>query len=623
MKSKKILTVLITITVCCNTYAQQFEYHTSKHAAVQSTSAMPQIDNYFHLGYCQEATFYENDGLGLRDQTQITALIKLPKEMIANFIGDKISALRIGFSGSLSNVKAVVKNELDGANIVSKTFNGTLGWNEVKLDKGIVIENKDYYIGYEALLPAGKYAISKTVTDATRNALWLSLPNRGFTDYTSNFGALAVEALLLGDDSHFSNLLTLSDINIEKYQPVNTITDIDLLLINKGINEIKSFEITYEYGSKGTKTQPFEVSILPNRLIKTIPLKNIHLDESGNIKVYLSKINGNSISGDAITKPIVVYEPSNVVPRKSVIEQFTTENCGYCPAGAIRIKNVINRAVNNDKVIWLAHHVGFGTDPFTVDESKQYLRLYGSGGTFAPAMMVDRMQYDNGDVVNSVGEEDYIQGLIDKAQKVPCFINITIKQNNSINDTEKKIQITVEGAYNGEVPTEELFVTVFLVENGVSAVRQNGAASGYKHNNLIRKILPAASGSMITWNNNKFSIDFSETFDTTWKVENMRIVTIVNQKHTNDLSKVAILNAQEAKLEPIGGNAIGEIDEKPFIVVAKDNQISIIDGNYLSFEIVDISGRAIPNKNIPAGIYLLKIVTHTKTVVTQKFIFKK
>ena len=54
-------------------------------------------------------------------------------------------------------------------------------------------------------------------------------------------------------------------------------------------------------------------------------------------------------------------------PRKFLIEHFTTEKCGYCPLGMYSIVEAIKG--QEDQYIWVSHHYGFGTDPYTITEN--------------------------------------------------------------------------------------------------------------------------------------------------------------------------------------------------------------------------------------------------------------
>ena len=81
---------------------------------------------------------------------------------------------------------------------------------------------------------------------------------------------------------------------------------------------------------------------------------------------------------------IFAQDDPQAFTRKILIEQFTTAQCGYCPAGAERLATATDGQTN---VVWLRYHAGFGTDALTNDIAETMTCFYG-GSTFAPAMMV-------------------------------------------------------------------------------------------------------------------------------------------------------------------------------------------------------------------------------------------
>ena len=516
---------------------------------------IPSADNYFAFGYCADVTPVLNGGLGSSAGLTATVLIKIPAATINPYIGDSICALDMGICANINNVVAVVRNTANGANIISKSFNATLGWNRIKFDKSLKIENKDYYVGYTITLSAGQYAIGFSPTTLTKDAL-IIVDNSGATDYTSNYGALLVKALLLGNEAHFSNLGEIKDFTFKKYQIRNTTVDFPVKVYNKGINTITSLEITYKYASKGALTILFSNLNILSNTASTVTIPQVLLDVSGNIDFTITKINGQVLTSNTITKPVVVYNPADEVPRKVLLEQFTTEQCVYCPSGSTRIKSILNKPENINRVFWIAHHAGFYTDSYTISASSSYLRFFGSAGTYAPAMMLDRTVFDElnmgGVPVTGVGSEAEIENYVSTALSIPAFITVDISQNNPTVIADNKVNITVSGEYKGILPSGDLYVFVYLSEDGLTTTTQSGFSGVYTHNNVIRVSLGGTSGKKITWNGNKYSINFTETLNSTWKKENMNVTAFVAKNYTEAITNVNILNSERQRLSLVG-----------------------------------------------------------------------
>ena len=77
--------------------------------------------------------------------------------------------------------------------------------------------------------------------------------------------------------------------------------------------------------------------------------------------------------------------------RKVFIEEFTTEKCVNCPRIAGWLHNVLEK--KGDKVDVVCHHAGYYEDWLTLPADKEYLWLFGPKGTFAPALMIDRVAF--------------------------------------------------------------------------------------------------------------------------------------------------------------------------------------------------------------------------------------
>lgn len=606
---KKNLLLFFIISTCWGTVFSQklvrapFELRSENTKSAKIASA----ENYFEIGYCTDDTPVLNGGLGQASAFTATCLIKIPASTMSRFVGDSICAANIGISGNVSNVVAVVRETADGADIASKTFNAVVGWNQVKFDDPVTIENKDYYVGYTITLAAGQYAIGISNTDKTEGALILA-DDSGVADYTSNFGALCVKALLLGDAAHFSNIASITNVNLKKYQPLNTSVDIPVSISNKGVNEITSLDVTYKYADKDAVTLPIENLNIAANTSATVTIPQVTFDVNGNIDFTVTKINGEITSSNTLTKSVFVYDAANEVPHKALLEQFTTEKCVYCPAGAARIKTVLNKAEYKNKVIWMAHHAGYGTDSYTISASSSYLRFYG-GSTYAPAMMVDRSVFDElnmgGIPVAGVGTEADIESYVAAALNVPCFTTVNISQNNPTVTTDNKVNITVSGEYKGTLPTEDLYAFVYLSEDSLKSTSQTGYTGTYTHNNVIRASLNGTAGKKITWSGNNYTVNFTATLNANWKKENMNVTAIVAKNYTNAITNVNILNAERQPLSLVA-SGLDNIYAASVNAYFQGGKI-VIGGEYTSMKVYNIDGKEINNNNLNKGIYIVKI----------------
>ncbi|HOG19689.1 MAG TPA: Omp28-related outer membrane protein [Salinivirgaceae bacterium] len=257
----------------------------------------------------------------------------------------------------------------------------------------------------------------------------------------------------------------------------------------------------------------------------------------------------NQEISSVVDVPVTAKVPALVAQRKVLLEQFTTELCGYCPGGAARIKSVIEQPEFAGKVHWVAHHAGFYTDSYTIPESQSYLRLYGSGGTYAPAMMLDRTIIEGsapvmGIPTTTTGIANYFR----QALNTPTSISVNITQANTI-ATDRKVKITAYGEdVSGTPSAEDLYVVIYLLENNITSTTQNGAGGTYIHNNLIRKVMNDAVGTQIVWHGNAYGVTAEATLPTGWNAENMDVVAFVTKNYMNPLNNVQVLNAEKTEL---------------------------------------------------------------------------
>lgn len=620
MKKNLLFLSLVAFFLCNSAFAQNITLNpeaTNESAKEVSEKNVFDKSEYFRLGLCSFATPDADSGLGLNSPSKINTMAKLPAAKMTTYVGDKISGLNVAFAKPVaSNIIFFVRESMDGENLISTTLSSaTAGWNEVLFSGDFLIENKDYYIGYTIpVLAGGSYAIGRGETFATEGALFLNVNDGNFTDYTAQFGGLTVQALISGDDqTHFENKSDLWGVTLSPNHPQNEVVDIPVRFNNIGKNAISEVEITYTYGTHAPVSQVLAANVPVGGLdFATVELSNITLDESGDFSVAITKINGVAHAGNIITKPVSTYNPDNTVPRKVLLEQFTTEQCVFCPQGAARLKTVLDKPEFQDKVIWVAHHAGFGTDQFTIPASQAYLRFYG-GNTFAPAMMLDRTILSGSAPVMSISTNlTQIEGYFNQALDMLSFVSVNIAQNNPDVMGNRQVDITVSGEYKGDVPSEDLYVYIFLLENGITSNTQSGASGVYTHNHLIRSALNGTAGTKITWNGNNYSVNATGTLGNTWKPENMDVVAFVAKNYQNPINNAKVLNAEKATLALTTG--IDDVYGGSLSVFAQDGAI-VVHGEYTSIQVFGIDGKELNNNNLQKGVYLVLVKNNNAKTV--------
>lgn len=618
MKKSVLFLTLVAIFMCNTAFAQMFTLNPNANGNQNFVSSNDKA-GYFKLGLCANE-FDDSSGLGLSNTSaEIHAMAKLSADFVTPYVGAEIAGINVGMCKTVNNVTVFVRETSTGNDIASKTVSSlTAGWNEVIFDTPLNLEKKNYYIGYHIpTLPAATYAIGYTEESATtQDALLLSIDNGELADYTGDFGALTVQMLLTGNDDMFGNIVEITEVGMPGNVEINSVIDVPVKVRNAGINDVSNIEITYSLGTNAPVQKTFNINMAAGSSAQTVTIEDVTVNMSGDFNVKVSKVNGVEFDGATNTTAVTAYDPALVAERNVLLEQFTTEKCGYCPPGAARIKSVIEQPEFKGKVHWVAHHAGFYTDAYTIPESESYLRLYGTGGTYAPAMMLDRTVLTGSAPVMDVGYEAEITKYFREALNIPTTITVDITQANTI-ATDRKVKITAHGVDKSGTPsTEDLYVVIFLLENGITTNSQSGTGgTTYTHNNLIRDVLgDNAAGTKIEWNGNAYSVTVEATLPEAWNAEKMDVVAFVAKNYMNPVNNAQVLNSKKTTLAMTNSTAIDNVFGKDMTVYAENGTI-VVKGEYTSINVYSIDGKEFRNNNLPKGIYIVKVENNGQNIV--------
>jgi hypothetical protein len=209
---------------------------------------------------------------------------------------------------------------------------------------------------------------------------------------------------------------------------------------------------------------------------------------------------------------------------------------------------------DRNDVIWVAHHAGYYTDDFTISESEEYLAFFGTRGTFAPAMMLDRRNLieqgaytmDNCPVFGYTGDPNAVENLIDYCQGKPAFIEVNLS-TQFVKDSRELI-ITVSGEECPQQLPEDVYLTIFLLENGLKGKQAGSSNKNYDHSHVIRDVVTATWGDKLDRVNNAYSIKYTTTLDSKWVEENMSVVAFISDYNKSDINDRVVYNANDIKV---------------------------------------------------------------------------
>lgn len=246
--------------------------------------------------------------------------------------------------------------------------------------------------------------------------------------------------------------------------------------------------------------------------------------------------------------------------RTVLIEQYTGQDCGYCPSGAKVIQQMMEKYPG--KVIWTAHHFGFAIDEFTIDASKSIGSTFGVNT--APSMSLNRekQKYHDFSVNEMTGEvtvypneteamifhpaylqeENGVSTMLKDAIDKEGMASVHIKKEM----VDGKLKIGVYGAVKGETKAR---LNVLIQEDGLVA-RQNDYTlaamenPSYVHNNVPRVFLSVPLGDEIILDGGTYQKEYELTPNATWKLQNCEIVAFVTKSNFKTVLNAASVPVQ-------------------------------------------------------------------------------
>lgn len=485
-------------------------------------------------------------------QTSASAVaIKLNADAFSMYCHSKITGARIGLtSDAPGGIVVFVRSSLDGRNLYEmKTGALFKGWNDISFTTPVDYPQGDIVVGTTS---SGYVGISG---DAWTNGCWV-LNGGKWTDMSASEGqSLCLQALIDGDSYHTVDaaLLSLSSATVSKGKAFS----LSGKLRNNTSQDATTAKIAYRIGDKEATCDVSLDDILPGEIGSfTLPVEAPDTIGNYTLEATLQSINGQDdefAANNTATTSIKVL--GEVVPKKVLIEEFTTQGCSNCPAGQTRIAEGVKGL---DNYVLVAHHYGAGTDIFTASGSSVLQRFYNSSTTFAPAMMIDRTNMTelgvstSGPVLN-VLESDQIRKMVNHFASSTASVSVGIKRDYDEASRQLKIQAGSH-VVEGSVITGTPALHVLLIEDGVIA-EQSPDLANYQHNHICRRFVTPVNGEPITFvGGAEIEKTYTVTLPADWDASNMHIVAFVSNYDLNDCNNCQVYNVEQVDL--VGHDAI-------------------------------------------------------------------
>lgn len=553
------------------------------------------------LGYCDGQVTKGGAVSSTEKDAWNSAAISISAGDIKTYSGCHIDSIRVGLASKINVDSLVVwlRTSLDGENvaqaIIPKASLVRGEWMQVALDAPYTVPNnltQGLYIGYSYHQKGSCKAISAIYqSPAIPNSFYLKMNGEDWTDQCS-MGALSIEALVFGDNLPKLNL-QLKTLDVQDVFVVDKgVLKVDATVRNLATQTVTGFDFTTAIdGIDETYTAHVDSAIAYNQekqVSFTIQPAITTTDPAHRlVTVTLSKINeGADENPDNNTLTDSIEVVGHDYTRAVLLEEFTTEQCSNCPRMAGYIKTALASGQYDGRLNVVCHHSGYYTDWLTTTFDDEYLWLF-NGGTYAPAIMVDRDAMGEASPVSCPDSQGAFEALINKRLAKTAFVSLNITAEEDASDpTLLNVRVTGERSKE-DITTTEPRIVVTIVENDITARSQAGAAN-FVHEH-VNRVINDTWGQVLEWNGNNYDYSCTLKVRDLWEKKNLQIIAYIFGYDKYDATNCEVANSAAI--------------DYPYDPTA----INVVDANQTSAKTYyTISGESVSNNDLHPGIYIVK-----------------
>ncbi len=567
--------------------------------ALSTTSA--QEVNGLKLGYCNGRLASAGTVGSSKKDIWVSGAIGMSAKDMKPYANCHIDSINAGLVSKLNidSVVVWVRSSLNGENLAEGSLTKAdimKGWNKVGLKQPYSIPanmTDSLFIGYSYHQKSSAYGLS-IVTPGQPGGFYAKIGDNDWLDRSSE-GVLSIEALVFGDNLPRLNL-ALKSINLQnvfvcdkgtltvkatvRNIATQTVTGFDFTTTVDGIDEPCTTHIDTTLAYDEEKTVEFTVrpaitEATPDRRLVTVTLAKLNEGDDENM-------DDNTLS-DSIS--IVRHDYT----RNVLLEEFTTEQCTNCPAMANILHNIVESGKYGDRLNIVCHHSGYYTDWLTTSYDADYLWLFNSGRTYAPAIMLDRVPFGGSTPVILPSNQAETELYIDYCMAEPAFVSLDITAElDSTNDKQLNVRVKGERSKT-DITSGNPRIVVTLVENNIAARSQAGAGANYIQQHVNRSI-NNVWGEEIEWNGDEYDYTCSLSMRDDYKRENMQVIAYIFGYDKDDATNCRVANSA----------AINMPAEIAGIEATKTDKAMSAKKYY------DLSGCEVPESQLRPGMYIVK-----------------
>lgn len=392
----------------------------------------------------------------------------------------------------VTNGTLFITRELGGTSLYEQSFTPTSSrerMTEYVLDNAFVLDGEPFYFGHTVEVGTSYKPLSMDLSNATEPGISWAYENGIWIDISQkDFGVPNIQ-LKLDGVAAFTDL-TVRPIQAEGYQVADKPQVFKGQVFNFGSQTITSFDLTCSVGTaEPVVTSVSGISLASGKSYDfTLPAYTTSETGTLDLKVSVSNINGatDADATDNNATSNVFFYPAGV-EKKILVEVFTGQACGNCPAGHTNLANALKGI--EDEFIEVCHHAGYYPDMFTLEESYVYTWLYGTSGTYAPAAMFNRAAVPSISTTSPVFASTDGSSVRTASQ---AFRDeqpyVALKLYNELDAVTRKGVLVVD-VETFVSPSDSIHtLNVWLVQDGLVGMQASGG-SNYVHNHVFRGTL--------------------------------------------------------------------------------------------------------------------------------------
>lgn len=442
-------------------------------AALVASAAFTAQADQMVFGYCSDVVA-DNIG-GASANTYISGAIEIPADKAANWKGNKITSINVGFGDSRSReITLFITDELANTpfyeqKAIAQKKNE---WNEYKLDTPYEFTGDKIYVGYYLRVasssdyPIGIDEQTEQFSDygdyiATGSSKGRMRENYGH--FGERFGNVSLRLVIEGDNLP-ANDATIANMThpvvLSPTKPFN----ISVLVYNQGVAAINDFDVKVAYGDKAEESRHFvcETAIAPGTS-QYFTVEGLQYTEEFlqmPVTVSIPKVNGADNASAAGTRTFTADCSDNIFQRKIVIEEGTGTWCGNCPRGIVGMHEMEQKYP--DSFIGIATH---SSDNFVCQAYTPVHSFF--GGNYPMAVVNRNLTIDP--------SFSHMEGAYNELN-TPAYIKVDV--NARYNEDHSAIIASASTTFSQDFDNVDYRIAFVITEDGLPAMQANNYADG-------------------------------------------------------------------------------------------------------------------------------------------------